>query len=181
MLPSFSQRCRGSATPTQRSLFFGLLLVLLAILFSPLSVSAQIFGYSSTEECFEKNQKKLRYPLANRLLVNSCFFGYEKELDKDLRKFRPSGKCIASRADSMYSYESTMTVINRCTQGSTEVFAVFRGYLNRAIEDAQEVSRPRAIPPRVLMPEQNNTFTIFDSQTGTMKICNQIGTIVNCF
>ena len=101
-------------------LFLGILLI-------SSTSHAGFFGYSDASECMQKNYQKLKYEQARKLLLYSCALGYNPDLNQDLKK---SGRCIVSKVNDLYSYQSSLKVINRCVGENVGYFRYYKGLLD---------------------------------------------------
>ena len=104
------------------------LLLFLGILLISSPSHAGIFGYSNATECMQKNYPKLKFEQAQDLLLYSCAFGYNPDLNKDLKK---SGRCIVSKVNDLYSYQSSLKIINLCVGENVGHFHYYKGLLDR--------------------------------------------------
>jgi hypothetical protein len=104
------------------------LFLFLGVLLISSTSHASIFGYSDATECMQKNYPKLKFEPARDLLLYSCALGYNPDLNQDLKK---SGRCIVSKINDLYSYDSTLKVINRCVGENVGHFRFYKGLLDR--------------------------------------------------
>jgi len=153
------------------------------LLFGSFSVSAGIFGPSDPHECMLKNQTKLKLTDAREVLARACNIGYE---DGYTRSERAVGRCIVGDVANLYSYESALKVINKCSKDNVAFYKVFRDSLYRNINEANEISQQRQkydeIDRRAAVnSSQNGPITIYDSATGTFKYCHKNSGVLTCF
>jgi hypothetical protein len=100
----------------------------LGILVLPTSSHGGIFGPSDATECMQKNYPKLKFEQAYDLILYSCALGYNTDLNPDLKK---SGRCIISKVNDLYSYQSSLKVINRCVGENVSHFQFYKGLLDK--------------------------------------------------
>lgn len=164
------------------------ILILLALSGSCWSWS--LFGPSTREDCL-KEIPKVRLPDAKRLLLTACNVGFGER--KDIKpEWVSAGKCIAKNADEFYSFDSSLKIINKCSD-DPGTYEVYRRQLYMAQDDRREEAVNAAREARAAAEaaqverlnrnryEQDGSFTIYDSQSGRIKYCNRIGTLVSCY
>ena len=137
------------------------------------------FGPDDPKECAEKYFPKVRLPDARSLVGLACRVGYGNlNIDPSYIK---AGKCVASGASEMYSFDSTLKVINKCSSDNVQ-FARFRSALYSDMNDAQERSEKQQRQNQVLQEQQSQEpYSIIDLETGKLKVCRNIGNIITCF
>jgi hypothetical protein len=135
-----------------------------------------IFGYDNADQCIKENIEKVRFPDAGRLLGAACVLGYgpPKGVEK---AWISAGRCIADEAKKMYSMEKSIEIVNSCSKDSV-TFRLYFNYLNQA-EARRREELIEATKKRNSVP--SGPVTIFDIESGQMKICHQIGNAINCF
>ena len=102
----------------------GVISILLLAALTP--VYAGWFGPDDPKECAEKYFPKIRLPDARSLVGLACRVGYGNlNIDPSYIK---AGKCVASGASEMYSFDSTLKVINKCSSDNVQ-FDRFRSAL----------------------------------------------------
>jgi hypothetical protein len=145
----------------------------------PTTVGAwNLFGYDTAEQCIKENIDKVRFPDAHRLLGNACTIGYGKIPNME-KAWVNAGRCIVSDVKKLYSMEKSLAVINSCSNDSI-TYRVYYNYLTAAERDRREALIESA-RRRSYDSIQNGPMTIIDAQTGTMRMCHQMGNTVNCF
>lgn len=155
------------------------MLLVFAFLLSPTTVGAwNLFGYDSAEQCITENMDKVRFPDAQRLLSNACAIGYGKIPNME-KAWINAGKCIVSDVKKLYSMEKSLAVINSCSNDSI-TYRVYYNYLTAA-ERHRRDALIESTRRRNYDSMQNGPMTIIDGQTGTMRMCHQMGNMVNCF
>lgn len=152
--------------------------VVLGMMHSEPALAWNLFGYETPEKCVGENIRKVRFPDAQLLLRNACVIGYGK-LPNMEKPWVSAGKCIVDDVKKLYSMERALAVINSCSSDSV-TYRVYYNYLTAAERDRRDAMIESA-RRRTYETTQNGPMTIFDAQTGSMKICHQIGNIVNCF
>jgi hypothetical protein len=105
-----------------------------------MQANAGLFGPSDPHECMVKYQEKLKLQDAREVLSRACYIGYE---DGYSRSERAIGRCITSEVSNMYSYESALKVINKCSKDNISFYTVFRESLFRNINEEQANARRR--------------------------------------
>ena len=155
----------------------GVISILLLAAITP--VYAGWFGPDDPKECAEKYFPKIRLPDARSLVGLACRVGYGNlNIDPSYIK---AGKCVASGASDMYSFDSTLKVINKCSSDNVQ-FARFRSALYSDMNDAQERSEKQQRQNHVLQEQQSQEpYSIIDLETGKLKVCRNIGNIITCF
>lgn len=155
------------------------MLVVSAFGLSPTTARAwNLFGYDSAEQCIKENIDKVRFPDAQRLLGNACAIGYGK-IPKMEKAWINAGRCIVSDVKKLYSMEKSLAVINSCSNDSV-TYRVYYNYLTAAERDRRDALVESA-RRRNYDSMQNGPMTIIDGQTGEMRMCHQMGNMVNCF
>ena len=155
----------------------GVISILLLAAITP--VYAGWFGPDDPKECAEKYFPKIRLPDARSLVGLACRVGYGNlNIDPSYIK---AGKCVASGASEMYSFDSTLKVINKCSSDNVQ-FARFRSALYSDMNDAQERSEKQQRQNHVLQEQQSQEpYSIIDLETGKLKVCRNIGNTITCF
>ncbi len=155
----------------------GVISILLLAAITP--VYAGWFGPDDPKECAEKYFPKIRLPDARSLVGLACRVGYGNlNIDPSYIK---AGKCVASGASDMYSFDSTLKVINKCSSDNVQ-FARFRSALYSDMNDAQERSEKQQRQNQVLQEQQSQEpYSIIDLETGKLKVCRNIGNTITCF
>lgn len=155
----------------------GVISILLLAAITP--VYAGWFGPDDPKECAEKYFPKIRLPDARSLVGLACRVGYGNlNIDPSYIK---AGKCVASGASDMYSFDSTLKVINKCSSDNVQ-FARFRSALYSDMNDAQERSEKQQRQNHVLQEQQSQEpYSIIDLETGKLKVCRNIGNTITCF
>ena len=143
------------------------------------TVEAGWFGPDDPKECAEKYFPKIRLPDARSLVGLACRVGYGNlNIDPSYIK---AAKCVASGASDMYSFDSTLKVINKCSSDNVQ-FARFRSALYSDMNDAQERSEKQQRQNQVLQEQQSQEpYSIIDLETGKLKVCRNIGNTITCF
>jgi hypothetical protein len=143
------------------------------------SVNAGWFGPDDPKECVEKYFPKIRLSDARSLVGLACRVGYGNlNIDPSYVK---AGKCVASGASDMYSFESALKVINKCSTDNIQ-FARFRNALYSDMNDAQERLEQQQRQNQALQEQQSKApYTIFDINTGNLKVCQHNGNVITCF
>jgi hypothetical protein len=143
-----------------------------------MQANAGLFGPSDPHECMVKYQGKLKLPDAREVLSRACYLSYE---DGYSRSERALGKCIISEVSNMYSYESALKVINKCSKDNVAIYSVLRRSLFRNLNEEQENARRRHRVDEIdRQSAQDGPVTIYDSATGTYKYCYRSGGVMTC-
>jgi hypothetical protein len=137
-----------------------------------------LFGYDNSDQCIKENISKVRFPDAQKLLASACVIGYGK-LPNVEKAWVKAGKCIVGDVKQLYSMEKALSIINSCSSDSV-TYRVYYNYLSAAENERRDAIIESA-RRRNYEATQTGPITIFDAQTGSMKICHQIGNTVNCF
>lgn len=148
------------------------------------TANAGLFGPSDVSECIGEYGPKVRLADAKTVLFAACALGYEKNIDNPA--IQKASKCIAKRGSDMYSFESTLKVINSCTKSDHGLFVYYQNRLLSEVKDAAEESaRIQRFNQRrnenAIRDAQNGSVSIFDSATGEYKNCIKTGNQLNCF
>lgn len=140
---------------------------LISLFFCSINANAGIFGPSDPRECILKYQNKVRLHDAKNLLEWACLAGYGAgSRNEDTKK---SGQCIASNAGDLYSMESSLNVINKCTKDRLVQFDFFKQELYRGVNESAEINRRR------------NRLQQEDAIKDALKNCTLIGSEVRCY
>ena len=162
----------------------GKILIALMAVFTFDFAYANLFGPKDAVDCIQQNISKVRLVDATQVLKKACVFGYEEtSLNKAEKN---ASKCITKGATNMYSYDSTLKVVNDCTKNSTWLFGYYKNALmtntNEAAEESARIQRfnQRRIEDAI-KDSQSGSVSIYDAATGTYKNCIRTGTQLNCF
>ena len=149
-------------------------LYFLFTVFISLNVSAGIFGPRDPDECLEKYWPRVRLEDARDVVVRACGVGYSNpDLDDEVKV---ASKCIVRKSEEMYSFESTLRVINNCTKKNPDIFKYYQDILMQRTVATVELQKRQARIDRYL----NRPTTLIDMNTGLPRPCQQIGNILHC-
>ena len=96
-------------------------------------------GYKHELECIDANIDKVRLSDAKVMLNEACMFGYDVIWDDD--ELRKPARCVVKNAKKLFSYQSSIEVINDCTDEDSYAFGVFSNLLNKNILDRLEEAK----------------------------------------
>lgn len=101
--------------------------LLVSVLLSA-SAFGGIFGSSDGPECMMKYRPILKFSGANTVLIKACFLAYD---DHDMgREFKKSGRCIVNKVSEMYSYETSLRIISKCSGDNVALFNAYKSFLD---------------------------------------------------
>ncbi len=152
-------------------------LVLLSL--SLVSAHAGWFTPDDQRECIEKYQSKVRLLDARTLLSRACVVGYGNVSASTNDALKKAGRCIASGASEMYSFESALKLINGCSK-DTGQFNYYKAALYRDQNDAAEQAKSAQAKSQQRGVQQQE-YTMLDVETGNLKICKKMGSMTHCF
>lgn len=145
---------------------------------------ANLFGPKDAVDCIQQNISRVRLFDATQVLKKACVFGYEEtSLNKAEKN---ASKCITKGAANMYSYDSTLKVVNDCTKNSTWLFGYYKNVLmtnaNDAAEESARIQRfNQNRIEKAIRDNQTGPISIFDANTGEYKNCIKNGGQLTCF
>jgi hypothetical protein len=130
-----------------------------------LTANAGLFGPSNPRECLIKYHKQVNLEDAKNLLMFACGVGYSGNVNAKAEKI---GRCIASEANQLYSFESSLRIINKCTKNNEEFFPAFRDALFENVNNS------------AAMNQRQNRWRQEDAIKDALKNCTVIGSEVRC-
>jgi len=146
----------------------------LALMLVCINSHAGIFGPSDAGECLEKYWPRVRLEDARDVVVRACGIGYSNpELDDEVKV---ASKCIVKKSEEMYSFESTLRVINNCTKKNSDIFKYYQDILMQRAVATVELQKRQSRIDRYL----NRPTTLIDINTGLPRPCQQIGNVLHC-
>jgi len=129
------------------------------------------------KECLAKKSEHVRLVDANAVLVQACYWGYEKNTLRGVEgksELQRTARCIVSSAERFYSFDATLKVLNECTKGVKNGAQIFNTYKYALYQNTRDEQRQRddALSAQLQQPMLIPRFQITCFHHGDFSICN---------